>query len=241
MNKLLVFDFDGTLYAHKDERRMRQTLKDLLKMTDNTAICVASGRPYHLLKNYFLDFPQIYIISNDGALITKNDEMIYENPIDKKIIEDLGDKYEWAAYGECISYLHHSSRRTGIEWMKFFKSHGVYVLDALAIEEKIYKITFKEKVDKISGLTKCYDSYGVTEFVNESASKGEALAYLARLLKIEKKDIISFGDGENDISMFRASGRSYAYKYSKPKVKNSADGVFGKMDTREILERIMIK
>lgn len=239
MKKLLVFDFDGTLYINNDERRMLNLLKELNALSEDYVISVASGRPYHLLKNYFSEFHRIYIISNDGALISKDDKIIYENPIDKNIIESLDENFEWAAYGESISYMHFKNRSSGIRWMEFFKYHGVYTSSVSDIKENIYKIMVNDRVFEIPGLKKCYDSYGVTEFVNSTADKGDAVLKLSEMLKIAKGDIISFGDGKNDISMFRVSGRSYAYKNSSPDVRKEAYGLFDRLDIDKIRERIV--
>lgn len=239
MKKLLVFDFDGTLYINNDERRMRNLLTELNTLSEDYVISVASGRPYHLLKNYFLDFPRIYIISNDGALISKDDRVIYENPIDKGILDSIDKDFEWAAYGESISYLHFKNRSSGIRWMEFFKYHGVYISSVLNIKENIYKIMVNDRISEIPGLKKCYDSYGVTEFVNADADKGEAVLKLSEILKLAKGDIISFGDGQNDISMFKVSGRSYAYKNASPDVRKEAYGLFDRLDIDKIKERIL--
>lgn len=226
MKKLIVCDFDGTLYINKDERRLSSLISDIKSLPEEYVFAVASGRPYHLLKPYFKDCPDFYIISNDGALITKNDYILYENPIDKNLLLDICKDRSWCCYGECISYIYAADRAIDVKWRKMFSNHAVACDDILSIKENIYKIFFEERTDEVSGLKKCYDSYGVSEFVSEDTNKGKALLFLAETLGISVRDIIVFGDGENDIPMFNVAGRSYAHENAPIGVKKSADYIF---------------
>lgn len=238
MKKLIVCDFDGTLYINEEERRLASLIERIKRLPEEYIFAVASGRPYHLLKPYFKDCTDIYIISNDGALLTENDYILYENPIDKKLIEEACADKSWCCYGECISYIHNTDRMTGVKWRKMFKNHAVFCENIMKIKENIYKIFFGERVDEISGLKKCYDSYGVSEFINKNADKGKAILYLTEKLGISVRDIIAFGDGDNDIPVFNIAGRSYAHENAPFNVKKTADYIFKDNDLENFLERI---
>lgn len=60
--------------------------------------------------------------------------------------------------------------------------------------------------------------------INEKhANKGEALGFLCRLLGVEIKDTMAFGDGSNDMSMIRAAGIGVAMANADEALKAAAD------------------
>ena len=234
MKRLVVCDFDGTIRRKNDRNHTRRVLEKLRALPPDVVFAVASGRPLHLLRKYFDCFKDVYIISCDGALITKNNEIIYENPISPDVFEAIEKYDEWVAYGECISYLHYKNRARGREWMKMFKHHAVSVSGISEINENIYKIFFPQKIKEIDGLLKCYAGYEISEFVN--TDKGKALEFLKDKLNISTENVIAFGDSDNDIPMFKVSGKSYAFSGGTQEARNFADRVF--LDLREELDRL---
>ncbi len=236
MKRLVVCDFDGTIRRKNDRSHTRRVLQKFHDMPKDVVLAVASGRPLHLLRKYFDCFKDIYIISCDGALITKANQIIYENPIPQKVLQEAAKHKEWVAYGECISYLHYKNRARGREWMKMFKHHAVGVLEVAEIPENIYKIFFSQKIKEIDGLSKCYAGYELSEFVAADTNKGKAVEFLRNMLNIGADNVITFGDSENDISMFKVSGKSYAFAGSPPPVRNFADKTFS--DLREELDKL---
>lgn len=57
------------------------------------------------------------------------------------------------------------------------------------------------------------------EFMNKGVNKGVALKKIADYYKIKKDEILSFGDGENDIDMFKYSGISVVPSNASEEVK----------------------
>lgn len=87
----------------------------------------------------------------------------------------------------------------------------------------VYKILFlslrKKKIDKAFNWLKQYMSdyleviktskYNL-EITAKNTDKGEALIYLSNLLKINKNEIVCFGDSGNDVPMFKQSNMNIA-------------------------------
>lgn len=63
------------------------------------------------------------------------------------------------------------------------------------------------------------------EIFAKTASKGNALAALGKYLGIDQGEIACIGDGENDLSMFEASGLKFAMGNAVPALKKKADHV----------------
>ncbi len=234
MKRLVVSDFDVTLYRKNDLNHMTRALESIKRFNCDTAFAVASGRPLHLLKPTFDKIDRVYIISNDGALITRNGKILYEYPIEKSLITECCKEHDWVAYGECISYMHVTDMSYAKKIVKMYNGHVTKADNIDSIKENIYKIFFTDNIKHIQGLEKSYEKYGVSEFTASGVDKGKALRYLSGLLGVKKENIIAFGDNENDIPLFAAAGKSYAYINASPKVRACADDVFS-----DITERIV--
>lgn len=76
------------------------------------------------------------------------------------------------------------------------------------------------------------------EVFAKGASKGTALSALAAHLGIRKEEIACIGDGENDLSMFNASGLKIAMGNSVPELKEKADFVTGSNNRNGVAEAV---
>ncbi|BGP07949.1 hypothetical protein JCM10049v2_003794 [Rhodotorula toruloides] len=77
------------------------------------------------------------------------------------------------------------------------------------IEKTFHKVPFK--------ITRALPY--IIEIVAEGVDKSAALAFFCAKFNIDPKNVISFGDGENDVGMFGASGYSVAMANGMPKPK----------------------
>jgi HAD superfamily hydrolase (TIGR01484 family) len=75
-----------------------------------------------------------------------------------------------------------------------------------------------------------FDSIGPTgkiilTITAATASKGAALESACRFLELSPRDVVAFGDAENDIEMFKVAGASVAMGQAEPEVKAMATTV----------------
>jgi len=68
--------------------------------------------------------------------------------------------------------------------------------------------------------------------------KGNTLKSLCEKENISLKDVIAIGDGENDISMMKITGKSIAFNSKSKKLKQVCDIVVDSNDLREVLKHI---
>lgn len=94
----------------------------------------------------------------------------------------------------------------------------IYFLSPKAKEE------VKRRLDPRKEISAAYTSIYVEIFSAET-SKGHALSMLAEELGINKNEIACIGDGENDLSMFRAAGLKIAMGNAVSELKDAADYV----------------
>ncbi|ORX54324.1 HAD-like protein [Piromyces finnis] len=109
----------------------------------------------------------------------------------------------------------------------------------------------KEFKPTILDFMKNYDSVEHTmaipiciEVVPVNCNKGEALKYIMQTLNLKPEQVIAFGDGLNDTSMFKVAGWKYAMKNALEELKSIATGVTKSNDEdgeAYILEQIFLK
>jgi 5-amino-6-(5-phospho-D-ribitylamino)uracil phosphatase len=88
-----------------------------------------------------------------------------------------------------------------------------------------------------------FDSIGPTGKVivtitSKAASKGAALRAACAHLEIAPRDVIAFGDAENDVEMFRVAGRSVAMGNAVDAVKRAATTVTARNDEAGVARAI---
>ncbi|MFZ7131117.1 MAG: Cof-type HAD-IIB family hydrolase [Eubacteriales bacterium] len=77
-----------------------------------------------------------------------------------------------------------------------------------------------------------------TDINHMSVSKGKALENLASKLEIPSKDILVFGDGNNDISMFQYAGYAIAMENACDELKEIAHGITNHHDEEGIAQAL---
>ncbi len=99
---------------------------------------------------------------------------------------------------------------------------------------------FSTKISDSMRIVKTNPEY--LEFMNAAASKGTALDRIAEYFGVDiEKEVIAFGDGENDIEMLEHAGLSVAPANAKEKVRNAADVVLEWDNNRSAVGRFLKK
>ena len=238
MKKLIVCDFDGTLYKKDNPSGFENVLKTI-ENSDQNGVCfaVATGRPLFLVKDFFKSvYKDIFIISCDGALITKNDEVLYSRPVDKETVfsASAGSSDGFVACGRQCAYVKYSDHAV---YKQLSDNLGGNVLpfENLSADDDIYKIFFvsnrqTQKNTEISTpgsfVRSTYMKNGILEFASAEADKAKAAEFLMQNHGISRKNVFVFGNGDNDLPLFKAFENSYADTSSPMQVKQAAAHIF---------------
>lgn len=233
MYKGIVTDLDGTLLG-KDHKVSEYTKKIVNEVIEKgIKFYIATGRNYSQAKGVMDQLEvKIPMITSNGARINdENGKLIYENPIDKEIIEKiLNINYE--KYGEniiCNTYI-------GEDWIvpkgvveKIKKDVKKYSWD-LPLEEdleklkneKILKFFYfgkyeelleleKEILEKTNGnVASVFVSNRCLEIFNITSNKANAAKFLLKRENIKLEETVAFGDGENDFELITEVGQGFA-------------------------------
>ena len=255
--KIFAFDLDKTTLDSKGNLSM-QNAKVLDNMVSNGIILIpATGRNIQGIPKEILQKNIRYVIVSNGAIVFDLFERkeVWQRKLSKQELDELIHKlknhrllFTIHANGKCFDS---NIIQVAIRKM-FFRNTSILFSNFkdLTRFEKIDKIqlTFisNSQLSRIYKLISSIDSIHVVksskhslEITNKEATKGNALQFVSTYLNINRDEIVSIGDNDNDIEMMLFSGISYAVSNSTKNVKKIADYIVSSNDDNP-LEDILL-
>ncbi len=247
--KIIVLDIDGTLTNSKKDLspRNRKAIIDLQER--GYVVVLASGRPVYgimpLAEELELAKYGGYILAFNGAQIIKcaTDKVIYSNTLPNELIRPLYEKSK-AAGAVILSYNddyilteNASDKYVAYEGMlnkmqirqtdNFLENLKLPVVKCLSVAEPdiILKLENDLKAEYGEVMSIYRSEAFFLELVPNGIDKAESLAVLLNHLNLNRKDMIAFGDGFNDLTMLEYAGCGVAMGNAKDAVKEVADAV----------------
>jgi Cof subfamily protein (haloacid dehalogenase superfamily) len=242
MYKIVVVDLDGTLLdnEHLISEKTKKVIRGLAGRS--VAFILASGRPFCSMLPYAEELQlKLPLIAVNGALIkaVANENFCKTTFIPGKLAEQVinfGREHHGnlTIYGEAENYAFDrasAQRQLELERIK------VKVIDEFNPEIKVFKIVFYASPEvnremaqtirkRFGAQVYITQSDGIyLEIMNQGVSKGNALRHLLAELKISRDEVVVFGNGLNDLSMFSVAGFAVAMGNSPDEVKQKADFV----------------
>lgn len=247
---IIAIDLDGTLLDH--EGRYSTKTRDFFRRlnAEGYLVVLSSGRPYRAMKHVYEDLRcNGPVIAYNGAYVFHPYDTsfpVLEEPFAPEQIREVYRKTQ----GYVRSYMAESRSAVYIDRLdpilsRYFPYEGMTLAEgplSETVTEKTFTCLFKCPISEFPRLHKDAESVeGIawrawhnseySELFVPGAHKGTALAYVMKILCVDKEDVFAFGDAENDIPMLEVSGHPYAMKGSKapelmahfPKTKNSVD------------------
>lgn len=216
--KYIFFDVDGTLTNSNPGGVVLESTKQTLKKLEENGhfIAIATGRA-HWMALSACEMTGIYNLVHDGGNgITINGEVQYIHPLDKekalKIIDELltTDLYFDVVIDDTPNhYTHLDASHKKVNWV----INTVEDLDYHTIGD-IYKIFIDMKEEdeaKVPSLNLLsHMRYLKEEVIVEPDDKYKGILDLVTRLGGSEDDIVVFGDGHNDLSMFKHAKTSIA-------------------------------
>ncbi|TJX68945.1 HAD family phosphatase [Soehngenia saccharolytica] len=251
--KLVAIDMDGTLL--NDHGEVSSTTIETLKAAQkkNVEIVISTGRVLKSAL-YFGEKLGLksYTIASNGSIITDRDlKIIYNSPIDKQTIKTVVEvakeeniyfhfynenTYFSNKYIKEIDKYYNSSKERlkgqNINFVLFddvdeiLNQKDINIYKFLFIDDDLDKLNkVRERLGKIGGVNLSKSGINNIELTRKNVTKGEALQYVSNLLGIDKSEIMSIGDNDNDISMLEKAGISVAMGNAERTIKEIADFV----------------
>ncbi|MGD9474145.1 MAG: Cof-type HAD-IIB family hydrolase [Eubacteriaceae bacterium] len=256
MYKLIVSDLDGTLLNDCDQvsTRNRKTIARLFE--NGYLFSIATGRILSSAKIIAADLDlKDPIIACNGAVIYDfgQKKTLYKQPIqeiDALNILKLAKSFDVSlnVYDEntyftdkiadnVLKYIEKNKTVNQENQVKIRLIPDLYAYFSSKPHE-LLKIQFnspnRDTLDKIAQILSDQEAITVTsswssnlEIMHSTVSKAAAVAKLASILNVNHRDLICFGDHENDIPMLKIAGMGVAMANASDQVKNSANHVTG--------------
>lgn len=244
---LLFSDMDGTLF--RDDCSIGEALQNAIKRAslNGHRFILTSGRPLPSILEqqvkFGLDFPNSYIISNNGALIYDCDakETLVTNKLSKDIIsvvEKLADKkgLHVHSYTE-DSIVGHSVDEEIVFYRKrihmpfietpdiaAYLPEGAFKVQIISLTDNAALRELATEIEKIlpEEVEAFFSNQYYLEILPKGVSKGNALLWLTDYLSMPHSHTFACGDADNDLSMIEAAANGVAMANGTENVKKAA-------------------
>lgn len=241
--KIFATDMDDTLLDENLQISEENMAALSYAHSKGVKIVLATGRATNSLMPYAKSFPfysqDDFFISYNGAIAGKTDGSIllkntHKNPVysalidigrlygvdiqtyleDEFIVErytQLTEKYEHTCGIKAVQLSDLKDKKESLKIL--YNCHDVPLLEKLKknIEEE-----FKDQVNVF------FSKPTFLEVLPGNASKGTALAEIARQLLVNPQEIIAIGDSQNDLSMVQLAGMGVCVQNGRESVKRAA-------------------
>lgn len=259
MEKIIAVDLDGTL-AQDNAMLSIKTIEDVKTIARmGYKVIITTGRSWLGTRNIYeiceLDTPLV-MYSGAYVYLPKENKVLKDVTIPKEYIFSLLDDSEFKTIVENI-YVEHHDKAAGIsdilhasiEQINEFKEKLNFNPTALIInvpcrEHQEMLKTYMALHSNDFAYRYWGNNFG--EIYNKKLSKKEGIEVVLDYYHLTKKDLIFFGDGQNDIEILEYANTGVAMKNARDYVKevanevtdytNNEDGV-----VRQIFKKLNVK
>lgn len=211
MKKIIFFDIDGTLLGEESKTMSESTLATLKKLQDNGhVVSLATGRSFDQAQTIAETIGVLHYVCDGGNGVVYDGQLnSYEYP-NQDVLHKIMDECEkkdipYAIQINNTNHRYHKSKNFNWNEMKtVFKNIYHYVEEDLKQLTTIKRIMLMDAHYQWVGLEElgmlCHNNRSMT--VIEPVDKYKGIKKLCALLDIKEENVIVFGDGHNDMSMF---------------------------------------
>jgi len=248
--RLICSDLDGTLLTSFKRIsdfniRVIRTLQ-----SEGHVFSVCTGRQIRSAAYYAsLIGPEADVIASGGNIVMTGGAFVHRTVQDRmqlEMIYDIAERYGLIAgfHGIDALYVTRSfqsavvnaaatlvlpkdieRRVTLLDRDEFLVHSDEYVLSTLMGMDQSRLQLAKDELEKIPGINIVSPFTGALDISTREFDKGTAIRILADHHGISLSDVISFGDGDNDLSMAGSSGTLVAMGNAKDSLRSLADAV----------------
>lgn len=273
MYKLLLLDIDGTLRDERFGIPSLAKEAIRLCKLNHCFVFICTGRSIGTISDDVISLDVTGYIAGGGCYISLGNEILYNTSFSQENINKVVNLLIENNVGFTIEsqqkvFMNQKGKIILDNMNKSKKIHkNVYIQfiqEKIVYENNIYQYN-NQPIHKIclwSNQTvfkklqhilaeemeiaqeETYENINYYEIVQKGCNKGDAIKKLQNVLGVKKEEIICFGDGQNDIEMFKASNVGVAMKRSHIKLKKFAssicedimnNGIYNELKRRNII------
>lgn len=240
MKKIAFFDIDGTLIGADGKKHImpESTKVALKKFRENGNLAfICSGRPIRFIYQEFEENMFDGYISANGTYIVYGGKCILNKTIDKITLNKLlksFDKLEIKSsfIGPYNGYSYKMEKEQIEDYNLQFEGEP-YLIESWSkddVDANILDVFYRDDMH----LKECKDYFGDSLVFNthgehmsadvsfKEFDKAYGIRYIAKFLDIPMEDTFAFGDGYNDITMFKTVNTGIAMGNAVEELKNVA-------------------
>lgn len=254
--KLIITDIDGTLVD--DNSVIPHNFIEMINhlAAEEIIFVAASGRGVISIKEKLKHSAKnLYIISNNGAIIMQDDNIIDINNFDQRDFEIIVREFQKikdvtiCATTPTRSYVQLLNDGSIDHLYEYYPKFEI-VEDLALVDDKFVsvnmfsesKTTENYNSDIIQELGLKYDIVQAgaqwIDALPKNNNKGVALQRLVEILDIDINHTIAFGDFNNDIQMIEVAKKGYAMLDATDLVKAAADEIIGSNNDNSVINKI---
>lgn len=253
--KALFFDIDGTIFDGKTKSVLPSTLKALETLAKNPEfdLYLSTGRSSATLgkiNDYLYLFKGLNL--SNGQEIYIDQKLIRETYIRKNDIKNLLIKSrEFNTPLGLITnddiVINFYTEESAKHFTTFIKSDVKILNDEIFDLNKgvhqVWLFATNEQIDQLQELFDTLDflkwgSYGA-DVIPSDSSKAEGIKFIQSIMGYETCNMYAFGDGDNDVKMFKAVGTSVAMNNGSKNAKEAATFVTDNIDEDGLYKAIL--
>lgn len=240
--KAVVLDLDGTL-LHSDKTVSEKTLSVLEECKKRGMIVVVATARFWFKAESFLEIIQPdYALLADGTMIFHNGELIHGFPMDSNKSEGLiRELINWKYGNDFVvgtgKMLLCSAVGINEEWRQTYDFSGGFHQTSYKIASVMNSYEeAKELAERFDFRLYSYRGEDLYAFTHKESGKYQAVCALGKLLNIDLKDMVAFGDDENDYEILKYCGKGVAVSNAIPMIKEIADEITDSNDNDGVVK-----
>lgn len=232
--KYFFFDIDGTLtYGQPGQRIPPESAKYVVKKLQENGhfVAIATGRGYSGAVETMKELKIRNMVCDGGNGLVIDEKLVLIEPLDKWKCIDLIEECKRKKIPWAFSPDIDKTRWTDSD--EFEKAINHIYPDIKVVKDldpkcfnQIYKVYVAGNEDELETLKELpHCRYHKYYFFVEPTQKEKGIFKMMEYLKAPLKDVVVFGDGLNDLSMFRKEWTSIAMADGAEELKEKADYV----------------
>ena len=235
--KLIVTDLDNTLLS--SSKTISSYSTDVLNRCkkENIRIAFATARPERAVCRFITAIDPHYIISNNGATVTRGSTVLYNKKISPEISTDLLENFRDAEaitlisveVGHCL-YTNYKGPPWEDGWNPVYHDFSALIKDdVVKVSTECANIKIVQDIIAKYPELHLYANSGESwqQIMHRDATKLNAIKFIADDLKIDLTDVAAFGDDYNDIEMLSHCGIGIAVENAIPEAQKAANFTCG--------------
>ncbi|CAM3702375.1 sugar-phosphatase [Rouxiella silvae] len=240
--KLIAVDMDGTFLDDQKKYNKAKFLSQYQQLKQQgIKFVVASGNQYYQLKSFFPEIAsEIAFVAENGGYIVKEGQDLSVASLSAesvaKILEFIDNTpgLNTVICGKDSAYILASQPDAFYQKMQNYYHRLKKIENYQEIDDTIFKFAtniddhhlanFMTSLDKALGhiITPVSSGHGSADLIIPGRHKANGLRMLQEIWGIDDSEVVTFGDGGNDVEMLKQAGYGFAMANAMPAAKAAA-------------------